>query len=94
MDNIMDQNIKTLDESRKWILQTFETLKTSQTDLYDDMQLLNQLISEHKIAYDNVCNDKLNDSQKMSAYNDALEIRNKMNLTLDAWFEKYSEVSF
>ena len=94
MDTIFAQNLKTLDESRKWILQTFENLKTGQTDLYDQMQVLNQLISEHKIACDNAANDKLTESQRMSAYTDAVNLRKTMNATLDSWFEKYIDIKF
>lgn len=92
--NIMDQNIKTIEESRKWILQSFDTLKLAQTDLYDVIQALNQLVVEHKLAYDNMCNDKLSESQQLDAYQDAIKIRADMNDILDKWFEKYNMLSF
>lgn len=92
--NIMDQNIKTIEESRKWILQSFDTLKVAQTDLYDVINVINQLVIEHKLAYDNMCNDKLTESQQLDAYQDAQKIRIAMNDAIDNWFDKYNMLSF
>ena len=61
---IIQDNLRTLDESRKWILQTMQKMQEGQVELYNIMQELNPLSSEHKIAYDNAHDDTLAESQR------------------------------
>ena len=91
---MIEDKLVTLDESRKWVIQAYETMKEAQTDLYDTMQALNHLVNEHKLAYDNAHDQKLAESDRIDAYNDAVKIREQCNETLDKWFDKYGKIYF
>jgi len=91
---MIEDNVRTLDESRKWVLQTFDTLKTAQTELYDLMQQEYQLINEHKLACDNTRDDRLSETDRFNSYNDAINLRKQMNDLLEQWFTKYENTSF
>ena len=49
MDIILEDKIATMDQTRKWCLQSFENMKTMQTDLYDLVNAINAKLMEQKI---------------------------------------------
>lgn len=91
---MLDDKIVTMDESRKWVLQTLENLRAFQIELYDLVQMEYHLVNEHKLACDNAHNDTLSEQQRMDAYNDTCMLRQQMNEQLNAVMDKYQNISF
>lgn len=91
---MLDDKIVVMDESRKWILQTLESLRAFQIELYDLVQAEYHLVNEHKLACDNAHNDTLSEADRSAAYNDSVNLRQQMNKALDDVLSKYSNLSF
>lgn len=94
MDIILEDKITTMDQTRKWCLQSFENMKTMQTDLYDLVNAINAKLMEQKISYDYAHDTTLSKEQRSKCCQDVEILRAQINELLDNWFNKYIELRF
>ena len=94
MNRILEDDIATMDQTRKWCLQSFENMRTMQIELYDVVNAINALLMEQKISYDYAHDTTLTKEQRHKCCNDVAVLRAQMNKLLDDWFDKYRELRF